>query len=108
MTLWWQPDGRPAGDYTVFVHLIDAEGEILSQHDSRPQNGRFQTNWWRPGDIIADTHPLDFSEDIREQAHALRLGLYPTGGGPRLARIAAPIGQEDLLIIELDADDLTP
>lgn len=108
VTLWWQPAARPAGDYTVFVHLIDAEGEILSQHDSRPQRGQFHTNWWRPGDIIADAHTLTLSDDSRQQAHALRLGLYPTGGGPRLGRIAAPIGQEDLLIIELAPDDLTP
>jgi hypothetical protein len=104
VTLWWQPDARPEGDYTVFVHLIDADNQILSQDDSRPQQGQFNTLWWREGDIIPDRHliPLDELTILDQAGLALRIGLYPTGGTGRLLRVPAPIDQPDFVILPLD------
>jgi hypothetical protein len=102
--LWWQAHGQPRGDYTVFVHLINERGDILGQLDSRPQNGQFQTQWWRPGDIIRDERLISIEDGALPQGEplALRVGLYPTGGGPRLPRFTAPAGQNDFAIAPLD------
>lgn len=103
VTLWWQPTARPTGDYTVFVHLINAEDDILAQNDSRPQRGQFNTLWWRDGDIIPDRHfiTLDNAEEL-DRAVALRVGLYPTGGSGRLRRVPAPIDEPDFVILPLE------
>ena len=84
VTLWWTPTGPPTADLTAFVHLIDADGTILVQSDSRPHDGIFQTDWWQAGDIIPDQRTLTLSTEHLASADALRLGWYPTSGGPPL------------------------
>ena len=42
VTLYWRADEPPAGNYTVFVHLLgeDEAGQPLAQHDGPPRHGR--------------------------------------------------------------------
>ncbi len=54
ITLYWRCRG-PLEPWHIFVHLDDANGSgdrIHAEHD--PVQGRFPTNAWQPGDIIAD------------------------------------------------------
>jgi hypothetical protein len=103
ITLWWQAEGQPEGDYTVFAHLIDNNGEIIAQSDSRPQLGQFNTLWWHNGDLIADPRiiPIDDTAIWKQEGLALRVGLYPTEGTGRLLRVSAPIDQPDFVILSL-------
>jgi hypothetical protein len=92
VTLWWENEGVHAYDYHVFVHLIDRDGNILDQHDSQPQNDRFRFSWWRPGDIIRDTHVIQFDDPgLAEQLNAtdyqLQIGIYRFEDGTRLQRL---------------------
>ena len=95
--LWWESEAVPEYDLTVFVHLIDEDGNILAQSDSRPQNSQFNTLWWRPGDIILDRHIIE-ADDL-ERVAALRIGMYITGEFTRLARVTAPMDQPDYVIL---------
>ena len=71
--LHWTPgpadgDGEPVH---FFVHLLNAEGEILAQHDLRTYDVRD----WREGDHIVTT--LDFGEELRGLSiKDIRVGLY--------------------------------
>jgi hypothetical protein len=109
ITLWWTPQRQPQGDYTVFIHLLDGNGEIITQSDSRPQAGQFNTFWWHEGDIIPDKHliPLDDATMalIDKNEASLRIGLYPTGGGPNLLRMPAPMDEPEFTILPLLLDD---
>jgi hypothetical protein len=102
--LWWQAQRTPDADLTVFAHLTDERGSLISQHDSRPQHEQFNTRWWRAGDLIRDARliQLDDPAALQRDDLQLRIGLYPTGGGPRLPRLTAPIGQDDYALIPLD------
>ena len=40
--------------YKVFIHVIDDQGKLLAQTDSRPQGYASNTNRWIPGQVIAD------------------------------------------------------
>ena len=55
ITLYWRCI-RPLDAWHIFVHLDDATGaspeRIHAEHD--PVQGRFPTDAWRPGDLIAD------------------------------------------------------
>ena len=40
--------------YKVFIHVIDDQGKLLAQVDSRPQGYASNTNRWIPGQMVAD------------------------------------------------------
>src|SRR5207248_710192 len=55
LTLFWRCRAELAEPWHVFIHLDDASGtgaRINKDHD--PAGGRFPTDAWRPGDLIAD------------------------------------------------------
>lgn len=88
VTLWWSVDAVPDQDYNVFVHLIDADGEIIAQGDSPPQDGRFPTSLWREGDLIPDPHLIPV--ESTDGAAAIRIGFYVLDGSrPPLRRVDA-------------------
>ena len=105
--LWWSAHNQPSESYHVFVHLIDENNTQISQHDGVPQGNQFQTNWWREGDIIHDTHiiELDDLNVLEEGGLRLRVGLYFPANGLRVPRVAAPIEQNDFALIPLDILD---
>jgi hypothetical protein len=52
VTLWWSAAGPITRDYKVFVHAVDAQGQMAAQHDSLPRNnsaptshGRWSSGW---------------------------------------------------------------
>ena len=76
VTLYWQPEGRIAYPYTVFVHLLDPTGQLVAQHDSMPQQDAWPTVCWRPGEVIADTHRLTLPAGMSFDSGNLYTGLY--------------------------------
>jgi len=78
VTLTWAATGVPPQESNVFVHLVDAEGALLAQHDGPPDQGRYPTQWWLRGDIIVDAHLLPLTAPLPETAY-LRIGMYDPG-----------------------------
>jgi len=76
ITLFWQPTASPAGDYTIFVHLVGENGERLSQVDFRPFDGLYPTNRWQAGDVIWETRILSLPDEIPPQDYTLLVGMY--------------------------------
>jgi len=69
---WIGPE-PPARDYSVFVHLLDAEGNILAQADqAAPVYGWRPVSGWLPGEIVRDVYAVERITG----AVALRYGLY--------------------------------
>ncbi|MGQ9626485.1 MAG: ArnT family glycosyltransferase [Anaerolineae bacterium] len=58
LTLYWQRIGAVEEDYTVFVHLIDEEGNKIAQADGQPVEGFLMTSAWPPGEIIPDRREI--------------------------------------------------
>ena len=82
--LTWQdfyPVTRP---YTVYVHLLGQDGNLVTQHDSMPQSGEAPTTCWSRGDYIPDDHILAIPEDIKPGVYTLVTGLYYWETGERL------------------------
>ncbi|MBN2471816.1 MAG: hypothetical protein JXN59_13930 [Anaerolineae bacterium] len=74
VSLYWEAQGRPERDYTVFVHLIDIPTlSIYAGSDARPS---LPTSTWRPGEIIVDTHLLTLSPETPPGTYDLEVGLY--------------------------------
>ncbi|MCL4534598.1 MAG: hypothetical protein M1370_05495, partial [Bacteroidetes bacterium] len=58
LTLYWQARGSMDTSYTVFVHLLDGEQKVVSQHDGLPGEGRMPTTAWAKDEVVSATHEL--------------------------------------------------
>jgi hypothetical protein len=54
LQLRWRADQMPEGRYKVFVQLLDANDQVVAQHDAEPQGGSRPTDTWRPGEMVLD------------------------------------------------------
>ena len=90
VTLYWRAVGEVHRDYTVFVHLVDEEGEIWGQGDGLPLAGAYPTSHWDPGEQLVDTHDLTVSAEAPSGEYHLRIGLYTLDDGQRLPVTGGP------------------
>lgn len=81
LTLYWQ-SLAPAldADYTIFVHVLDAAGQIVAQADSQPRAGASPTSLWQQNEVVADPYTFDLTPG----KYALTVGLYDAETGERL------------------------
>lgn len=84
VTLYWRPAQETEQSYTVFVHLVNGQGQIVAQHDGIPANAELPTNIWVSGEVIADRHTLPLPAGLPSGAYSLRVGLYDAATGERL------------------------
>jgi hypothetical protein len=68
----WRSEGDQLPDLKVAVHLLDAEGKVLAQHDGLDCPAYF----WRPGDEVVQLHRLRLPGGTAPNRYALRIGLY--------------------------------
>ncbi len=81
VTLYWQAEGTIDTAYTVFVHALGPNGDIVAQADRMPLEGRAPTTSWLPGEVITDTYTLLLPAGVGPVT-ALAVGLYE----PRIGR----------------------
>jgi len=94
--VWRSPAGLPA-DYTVFVHLLDASGKLISQQDGPPGDGFRPTSGWVAGEKVPDHHAIPIPPGTDPATCKLSVGLYLPTTGARLA----VVGGEDSIEIPL-------
>ena len=98
VTLYWRAQSRMSRDYTVFVHLIDAQGNLIAQRDEQPLQGEYPTQFWQVGEKISDSHRLELPRTLPGGIYNLRVGLYDLETGDRLvvAELDTPVNYVDL------------
>ncbi len=77
-------------NYTIFAHLVDAEGNIIAQQDQQPLGGRYPTTVWEPGEVVNDTISISLPAEAAGKTACLRLGMYNQQSLVRLPRSDAP------------------
>ncbi len=101
VNLFWQTGQPITDDYQVFVHLVNAAGQLVAQNDAVPRLGAYPTPWWLPGVIIEDGHPLALPPNLPPGAYQLVVGLYRTADGARLPLAQGgdnlPLGRLEIL-----------
>ncbi|MCB0166789.1 MAG: hypothetical protein KDI79_21360, partial [Anaerolineae bacterium] len=83
VNLVWQADHPPAENYSIFVHALDAEGQLVTQSDGVPYDGLYPLPQWRPGQLIQDQRILDPNGKISQ----LAIGIYDPATGQRLPAV---------------------
>ena len=82
VTLYWQTSRRVGHNYSVFVHVLDSENNIVAQGDGPPEMGERTSAEWPVGEVIVDPH---WFEMPAERPLRVRIGLYRLDDGSRLA-----------------------
>lgn len=84
--LHWQATAKLESDYTVFAHLVDAHGNLISAYDSPPGRGKSPTTQWLPGRSVVDAIVVPIPADTPLGEHyRLELGLYDSATMQRFA-----------------------
>ena len=83
LTLYWKRVAPVAEDYTVFVHVLDANGKIVAQRDQQPDSGANPTSLWEEGEAALDHYAFSLPADTRG-ALRIEIGLYRADTGERL------------------------
>lgn len=69
--------------WTIFIHLVDAQENIVAKVDELPLGGRSPTDTWVPGDWFRDPHRLSLA-GVASGTYQLRVGFYDPVTSERL------------------------
>jgi len=76
LTLYWRALKSMKTSYTVFTHLLDAEGHVWGQCDSVPCGGACPTTSWLEGEVISDEYDILVGADAPAGEYQVEIGLY--------------------------------
>ncbi|HNT77794.1 MAG TPA: glycosyltransferase family 39 protein [Anaerolineae bacterium] len=91
--VWWETSGALAEDYAVFVHLLDADGTLVAQHDHIAGADAYPTHLWPPGTRLRDRFFLAVPGG-RCEGCQLHVGLYTSQ-----ARLSLRDGSDSVEIV---------
>jgi uncharacterized membrane protein len=84
LTLYWRVLAPMETSYTVFTHLLDANGQLWAQKDNPPVRGSYLTTEWRVGEMVVDKYDIVIPPDAPAGQYELEVGLYDATTGQRL------------------------
>ena len=90
LQLYWQALEPLTEDYTVFVHLLNGAGQLVTQQDNPPVRGTQPTSTWEPGAVVVDPYDLLVPKGAPPGEYTVAAGLYRW---PDLARL--PVRGDD-------------
>ncbi len=101
LTLYWKAESDVTEDYTVFVHLLGADGKIHGQRDQAPGGGRAPTSSWVTGEYIVDEYEVPIEAGTPPGSYELALGMYDPATFARLPVAGPPPGaQGDRVVLD--------
>lgn len=111
MTLFWRKNATHGEVYTVFVHLLDGDDQIVQVADHWP--GGLPTDILDGGQVVIDRFTLPLPDGLPPGAYRVRVGLYSAESGERLpatslAEDGLGLVGEDYVILPLQFQVLSP
>jgi len=101
LTLYWDSLADVQDEYAVFVHILDAGGRVIGQHDSLPANGYRATSWWGPDWLVRDHHYLTVDPAAAPGPARLVVGMYSPYTSRRLT---TEDGHSEIVLAEMIID----
>jgi len=84
LSLYWQAEQPTAVAYTVFTHLIAADGFNRVGQDNQPVWGSYPTTEWQLGETVTDKYTLTIPDGTPPGDHRLHVGWYDSASGERV------------------------
>ncbi len=97
VTLAWQAGAGPRQRYTMFVHLVGADGALWGQHDREPLP--LPTDQWPAGARVVDLYGPTLRLDTPPGRYQVVVGWYSY---PSLARLPRDDGSDRLVLGQID------
>lgn len=98
---FWEVQQPPQDEVKLFVHLLDENGQLISQHDGL----EVAWQWLQPGDAFAQLHTMPLPADLAAGTYALQLGLYHTDNGARLPLAIDGTTTDRVLLQTIEIDE---
>lgn len=104
LTLTWQATRPFYRDLKLFVHVLDASGQMIAQADplagegAGPEGEAYLTSHWDPGELILDDVAVTIPLDAPPGPYQLAFGLYD---GETLERLPVAGTQDAKVIVEV-------
>jgi hypothetical protein len=76
LTLFWTALAMMDTDYTIFVHLRDADNQTLVQWDGQPLDGVYPTSRWRAGEVVITPVEIVLPDSLPPGEYWFYIGLY--------------------------------
>jgi hypothetical protein len=89
LILYWRATAKVGKDYTVFVHLVDATGKMVTGADTLLLQGDRPTSRWRVGELTPDGIIVPIDATIPPGDYKIEIGLYDPATMQRLAIVDA-------------------
>jgi hypothetical protein len=96
LLIYWRGMKKLDKDYTIFAHLVDANGNTVVASDSQPRGGANPTTRWEPNTMVTDgiVMPIDEEVPLGDTYH-LEIGLYYL---PTMQRLYLADGSASIVI----------
>jgi hypothetical protein len=79
LKLYWQAlVERPPLDATIFVHAVNAAGEIVGQIDARPWDGAYPTFIWSQAEVVETHHVITLAEAADDLQFFVGMYTFPS------------------------------
>jgi MFS family permease len=104
MSFYWQVLAPLEKDYSVFVHLEDAEGNIVSQFDFRPFDAVFPISQWPAGTQVREARQFPIPAELPAGEYTFVIGLYLPDNMSRLGLVADTSGESAVRLCTLVVD----
>ena len=91
LDLQWSAVAAVDEGYKVFVHVLNHQGQVVTQRDTEPVRGSRPISSWAPGEVIDDRLGLWIPPDLPDGNYTIVLGLYDPGTLQRL-HVCCPDG----------------
>jgi 4-amino-4-deoxy-L-arabinose transferase-like glycosyltransferase len=92
VTLYWQAQRLLLTSYKSFVHVTDANGQLVAQGDAVPRNWTYPTSAWFPNERVVDPHVMQIPAGVPGPLEVWA-GMYDPATGQRLNPAADPSGR---------------
>ncbi|MBU0703841.1 MAG: hypothetical protein KKC18_08235 [Chloroflexi bacterium] len=89
LTTYWQVETSVETDATVFAHLLDPKGSLITQADGYPLLGTLPFWLWKPGEVVRDVRYFD---PVPEGEYTIRVGIWDLATGERWPAADYPDG----------------
>lgn len=101
LRLVWATTAPLQEDYTVFVHLLGPDGQLVAQHDRQPEAGFYPTSGWVVDELVEDHYTLPLPAMLPPGTYRLVVGWYqPT----TMTRLPLLIGNDTTEITQWRID----
>lgn len=83
INLYWRALAAMARDYTLFIHVVDQQGQNVAQRDLPLRYGEYETSHWQPGELVIDRGDMGMPS-LPPGVYTLHIGLYDGVSGAGL------------------------